>query len=231
MPAALPAAAAALTLRREAWGHGLRRLLHASAGIGQPVARLTLAPGARAFGFDASQLLSDLHELRGAEPGSTLELTDILGLEWAASLPEELVALTLPLECLTFTSRLNYLKWIAPGDGVSYGHTWIAQRPTFLGTMALGYGDGYLRLFSNRGRVWVEGAEAPIVGRVCMDQSMIDLTDHPRRESLREGDLVTVFAPGPASQPGTWAWGHTVPGTSAGALVGGMGRRVQRHVH
>ncbi|MFP4115223.1 MAG: alanine racemase [Spirochaetota bacterium] len=72
-------------------------------------------------------------------------------------------------------SKVVFIKEVAPGDAISYGMTWRAPRRTYIGTIPVGYGDGYSRLLSNKGRVRINGSNYPIVGRVCMDQLMVDL--------------------------------------------------------
>lgn len=90
-----------------------------------------------------------------------------------------------------WTSRLTFVKQVRAGETVGYGRTWTAPRDTWLGTVAVGYGDGYSRLLSNRGRMLVGGQSMPIVGRVCMDQTMIDLG--PEAPSVRVGDDVVLL--------------------------------------
>lgn len=75
----------------------------------------------------------------------------------------------------TWTSRVSFVKRISAGESVGYGLTWTAERDTWVATVAVGYGDGYSRLLSSRGRMLIDGRSYPIVGRVCMDQTMIDL--------------------------------------------------------
>ena len=78
------------------------------------------------------------------------------------------------------------------GVSVSYGRTFRTERPSRLGVLPIGYADGLHRSLSNRWRVWTPHGTAPIVGRVCMDMCMIDLTDLPQ---VREGDEVEVYGP------------------------------------
>lgn len=95
---------------------------------------------------------------------------------------------------LRLRARLVRVKQIAAGDGVSYGHTWIADRDTTVGLVALGYGDGIDRSASNIGAVGLpDGTRAPIRGRVCMDQFVVDLGP---ASTLVEGDEVTVIGDG-----------------------------------
>ncbi len=90
-------------------------------------------------------------------------------------------------------SHVIYIKEIADGDRVSYGGTYQAHGTRRIGTVPVGYADGYSRLLSNKGTVLIRGKKAPIAGRVCMDQFMIDLTDIPEAET---GDTVTLFGEG-----------------------------------
>jgi len=81
------------------------------------------------------------------------------------------------LPVLSWAAEITHVKTISPGEAVSYGATFTAARPTRLATVAAGYGDGLNRLRSNRGVVLIAGRRCPIVGRVCMDQVMADVTD------------------------------------------------------
>lgn len=83
-------------------------------------------------------------------------------------------------------SRLVYIKQVERGEAISYGMTWRAPRRTWIGTIPVGYGDGYNRLLSNRGRVLIGGRTYPIAGRVCMDQIMVDLGPECRVERYDE---------------------------------------------
>lgn len=78
---------------------------------------------------------------------------------------------------LSLKSRIVRLTPLATGDSVSYGRTWRAARPSLIGLVMCGYADGLPRSLSNRGSVLVRGQRAPIVGRICMDMSMVDVTD------------------------------------------------------
>lgn len=79
----------------------------------------------------------------------------------------------------TLSTRPVRLQWIAAGDTVGYGRTFTAQRDTLVMTLPIGYGDGYPRILSNRASVLVRGRRAPLIGRVCMDMIMADVTDIP----------------------------------------------------
>jgi alanine racemase len=78
---------------------------------------------------------------------------------------------------MSWQTRILQLKKLPPGASISYGQTFITRRHSLIATLPVGYADGYQRLLSNRGVVLVRGQRAPIVGRVCMDLTMIDVTD------------------------------------------------------
>ena len=72
-------------------------------------------------------------------------------------------------------SRISFVKRVAAGQSVGYGHTWTAPVDSWIGTVPVGYADGYSRSNSNRGRMLIGGRSWPVAGRVCMDQTMLDL--------------------------------------------------------
>ncbi|MFA5038395.1 MAG: alanine racemase [Candidatus Omnitrophota bacterium] len=76
---------------------------------------------------------------------------------------------------LSFKTRVVYLKEVARGRSISYGRTHITGKDTTIATLPVGYGDGYNRLLSNKGRVLIHGKYCPVVGVVCMDQTMVDI--------------------------------------------------------
>ena len=80
-------------------------------------------------------------------------------------------------------SYITFVKEIQPGTPVSYGGTFVAEKKMRVATIAAGYGDGYPRILSSRGYVLVAGKKAPILGRVCMDQFMVDVTDIPEAKA------------------------------------------------
>ena len=101
------------------------------------------------------------------------------------------VASSLPLRpCMTWRTEVTYVKDIQPGDTVSYGRTFRADKPMRVATVAAGYGDGYHRAISGKGCVLIGGRRAPILGRVCMDQLIVDVTDIP---SVQAGDEVVLL--------------------------------------
>lgn len=93
---------------------------------------------------------------------------------------------------MNFTSEIVSIKKVPAGTAVSYGATWVAARESRIAILPVGYADGYLRSLSNKGKVLINGKEAPVVGRVCMDLTMIDVTDFPE---LDLGTLVTLWGP------------------------------------
>jgi alanine racemase len=78
---------------------------------------------------------------------------------------------------MTLKTRILQMKCVAAGSGVSYGHTFVAPRESVIGVLAVGYADGYRRGLQHGGEVMVRGRRAPIVGAVCMDLTMVDLTE------------------------------------------------------
>jgi len=91
---------------------------------------------------------------------------------------------------LSLKTHVSHIKKVMAGDGISYGHTYVAKSERTIATIPVGYADGYPRLLSNRGKVIIKGQYAPIVGRVCMDQFMVDIT---HIEGVNIDDTVTLI--------------------------------------
>lgn len=91
---------------------------------------------------------------------------------------------------LTLKARITHVKRVPAGTRISYGGTWQSSRPTTIATVPVGYGDGYSRSLSNRGQMLVHGMRAPIVGRVCMDLTMLDVG---HIDNVRVGDEVVLI--------------------------------------
>jgi len=91
---------------------------------------------------------------------------------------------------MEWKAYLSFVKELEPGVEIGYGGTYTTTRRTKVATVPVGYADGYPRALSNRGRVLIHGQSAPILGRVCMDQFMVDVTEIP---GVKEGDTVTLF--------------------------------------
>lgn len=86
-------------------------------------------------------------------------------------------------------SAVTMVKKIKKGDAISYGRTFRAEKDMVVATVPIGYADGYSRLLSNKGRVIIKGKYAPIIGRICMDQMMVDITETP---DVKFGDEVIL---------------------------------------
>src|SRR6476661_7852194 len=105
---------------------------------------------------------------------------------------------------MTLKCAVAMVRSIKAGDGVSYGHTWIADRDTTVALLPIGYADGVFRNLSNRLEVWINGRRRPGVGRICMDQFVVDLGPGP--VDVTEGDDAIVFGPGDDGEPTTQDW-------------------------
>ncbi len=90
---------------------------------------------------------------------------------------------------LELVSHVAYVKQLEAGKSVSYGGTYTATEPKKIATIPVGYGDGYPRSLSNKGCVLIHGKRAPIVGRICMDQFMVDVTQIP---DVKTGDRAVL---------------------------------------
>jgi alanine racemase len=124
---------------------------------------------------------------------------------------------------MTVRARLVMSKEIAAGDGVSYGHTWIADHATTVGVVPAGYGEGVPRAAGNTASVWVEDSQRPIRGRVCMDQIVVDL----HGELPPAGTEVVIFGPGDRGEPTAQDWAEAV-GTINYEIVTRIGGRLAR---
>ena len=131
----------------------------------------------------------------------------------------------LPLQpAMTWYSRVCHVKWLEPGRKIGYGGTYTVQKPTRVATVAAGYGDGYRRNLSNRFYILIRGQKAPILGRICMDQFMVDVTEIP---DVQAGDSVVLMG---------WDGDAAIPAEVLGAaadsfnyeIVTGVSRRCPR---
>ncbi|NIO68966.1 MAG: alanine racemase, partial [Anaerolineae bacterium] len=105
--------------------------------------------------------------------------------------PSDEVEPAIPLKpAMALKSRVARVRTLPPGSSISYGCTYTTTRPTPVALVPVGYGDGYHRILSNKGSVLIGGKRAPIVGRVCMDQFVVDVTGI---EGVRQDDEVVVF--------------------------------------
>ncbi|MBN2645450.1 MAG: alanine racemase [Desulfuromonadaceae bacterium] len=97
----------------------------------------------------------------------------------------------LPLRpVMHFHTQIAHLKWLQPGHSVSYGQTFVARRPTLLAAIPVGYADGFNRLLSSQAEVLIRGQRAPVAGRICMDWTLVDVTDV---EGVQPYDRVTLL--------------------------------------
>ena len=125
------------------------------------------------------------------------------------------------LAAATLRSTIAQLKHLKKGESVSYNRRGMVNRDSVIATIRIGYADGYSRQFSNGvGRMWVRGELAPVIGSVCMDMTMLDVTDIA---GIQEGDEVVVFGPQlPVQQVAGWI--NTIPYE----LMTGVSQRVKR---
>lgn len=104
--------------------------------------------------------------------------------------PNHALALPVPLKpVMELKTIVSHVKTIEEGGNVSYGRTFKAEKPTKVASLTVGYADGYSRLLSSKGEVLINGKRAKIIGRICMDQTMIDVTDI----DVKVGDVATLF--------------------------------------
>jgi alanine racemase len=121
---------------------------------------------------------------------------------------------------MTVKSKISFIKTIPPGHSVSYSRTFIADKPTTVATVPLGYADGYDRALSNKGWMMVHGEKAPVIGNVTMDTTMIDVT---HIQEAKIGDEVIVMD----KFVSAWDIAKTI-GTIPYEIVSRMGKRLPR---
>jgi alanine racemase len=174
-----------------------------------------VAPGARIHALNSGGILEfpgHAHDL--VRPGLML---------YGSAYPAHHQALLRP--ALTWKTRVLIVRDVGPGRSVSYGRTYVTKRPSRIAALAVGYADGFPRQASNRGaQVLIDGRRCPVVGRVTMDQILVDVTDvdgaYPGAEAVligRQG-LEEILARDLAEQAGTISW-H---------IFTGLGARVKR---
>ncbi len=122
---------------------------------------------------------------------------------------------------MTMKAPITQVKTIPAGASVSYGMTFTARRETRVATVPVGYGDGYLRAYAGA-CMTVHGKAAPVIGRICMDICMLDVTDIPETEA---GDEAVVFGAAPCTTPDQLA---ELAGTISYEVVTGISKRVLR---
>ena len=123
---------------------------------------------------------------------------------------------------LSWHTKILQLKKVPAGTSISYGQTFVTQRESLIATLPVGYADGYQRVLSNRGEALVRGKRAPVAGRVCMDLTMLDVTDI---RNVQQGDEVVLLGrqgSGDISADEMAGWANTISYeifTSIGARV------------
>jgi alanine racemase len=108
------------------------------------------------------------------------------------------------IPAMTLKCAVALVKTVRAGEGVSYGHTWIAERDTTVALMPIGYADGVFRSLGGRLEVLINGRRRPGAGRVCMDQFVVDLG--PGHVDVVEGDEAILFGPGVHGEPTAQEW-------------------------
>ncbi|MEV0273790.1 alanine racemase [Hamadaea sp. NPDC050747] len=124
---------------------------------------------------------------------------------------------------MTLTTSVINVKRAPAGTGVSYRHEYTVRRPSTLALLPVGYADGLPRTAEGRAHVWLAGQRCPIVGRITMDQCVVDAGGLP----VAIGDPVTVFGPGDAGEPTAADWA-TWAGTNPHEILTGAGARAER---
>jgi alanine racemase len=121
---------------------------------------------------------------------------------------------------LALRAMVTRVADVARGESVGYGRAWVAERPSRIATVAIGYEDGVMRMRANRGAVVVDGRRAPLVGRVSMDAIAVDVSDVP---GVRSGDVVTLIGDG-ISVDEVAEWSETI----SHEVLTSLGNRVAR---
>ncbi|RLV50689.1 alanine racemase [Nocardioides mangrovicus] len=178
---------------------------------------LGVDPGLRHLANSAAALL---------RPGSRFDAVRV-GIATYGLTPAPQVASSADLglrPAMTVRTELALVKPIVAGAGVSYGHTFVADRPMEVAVVPLGYGDGVPRHASSRAEVLVRGSRCPVLGRVCMDQLVVDVTGL----GARAGDEVVLFGPGDAGEPLAQDWAEACGTISYEIVTRIGGTRVDR---
>jgi len=136
--------------------------------------------------------------------------------------PSDTVTLDGLVPAMRLCAVVAQVKTLRAGDAVGYGCTFHAPRELRTATLLVGYADGYPRALSNRGTVSIHGRPARVLGRVCMDQTVVDITDIP---DVHAGDTAIVFGGGAADSAAEIA---RMTGTISYEILCGIGRRVPR---
>ncbi len=127
---------------------------------------------------------------------------------------------------LSIYANVSVVKWLKPGETVSYGRHFKAEKPTKVATVSIGYADGLPRILSNQGlKVRVNGVLCELIGNICMDQCMVDVTDV---ENVQEGDVVCFIGEGLTVDRITRA-AHTINNETLTSIAARMPRLEKRN--
>ena len=125
---------------------------------------------------------------------------------------------------MTFKTQITRIEELEIGEAVGYDSAFVAQQKCRIGTLAVGYSDGYVRSLSGVGTVGIKGKKAPVVGIICMDQAMIDLTEVPE---AAVGDEVLLFGRNRQNEITVTSVAEKID-TNRNEILGGISRRVPR---
>ena len=131
-------------------------------------------------------------------------------------------------QVMEFKTRVVQVKEVPAGYGISYGHIFVTQRRSRIAVLPVGYADGYLRRLSNRAAVLIHGQRAPVCGRVCMNASMVDITDLADSAAVAVGDEVVLMGrqqQGKITAAEMADWLETIP-YEVFCLFGGSNQRI-----
>jgi alanine racemase len=158
--------------------------------------------------------------------GLTLDAVRVGILLYGLPPSHEMEAVCKPLDlqpAMRLYAQVSMVKQLAAGVGISYGHLFTTTRPTTIAVIPVGYADGYPRRLTHGGRVLIRGQFAPIVGAICMDQCMVDVTDIA---NVQAGDTVTLLG---CTREGIGADDlASIVGTISYEIICGIGKRVPR---
>jgi alanine racemase len=131
---------------------------------------------------------------------------------------------------MTLRARVALVKRVPAGEGVSYGHEWTTPAETTLALLPIGYADGVPRRLGRDGRMRVQlaGRSRPVVGRVCMDQVVVDCGPDVDGAPVRAGDVAVLFGPGGHGEPTAQDWADELGTIHYEIVTGVHGRRVHR---
>ncbi|MGH3725335.1 MAG: alanine racemase [Mycobacterium sp.] len=131
------------------------------------------------------------------------------------------------IPAMSVTCAVSTVKPVRAGEGVSYGHVWTAARDTNAALIGIGYADGVTRGLGNRFEVAIGGRRYANVGRVCMDQFVVDVGDN--EAGVKPGDVATLFGPGTAGEPTAQDWAELLDTIAYEVVTGPRGRVVRTY--